>query len=242
VTSPADGAATQKAAVTVTGTSSANATVTARVNNGAAQAAVQSGADFTVTVSLATGLNTIELTATDLSNAKSNVKLTIIYNPAAINLAVTSPARDMSTDLRTLTLTGTVSSDYPPFTVGIAFEGQTFTPTVTDGAFRQELTLSEEKACAIVVTATDANAHTSEVQRNVIFSMTASGDVNGDGKVDIADALLAMKASVNLVTPTADELKRGDVAPLVNGVPQPDGKIDIEDAMLILRKAVGLDW
>jgi predicted outer membrane repeat protein len=242
VTYPPDGITTQQESITVTGTFSANTTVTARVNGGSAQTAVQSGADFTVTVSLATGMNTIELTATDFSNARSSVKLTIIYNPAGINLAITSPARDMSTDLRTFTLTGTVSSDHPPVGVSIAFEGETYTPQVTGGAFRQELSLTAEKSFPIVVTATDANARIAVAQRNVIFSMTASGDMNGDGVVDIADALLAMKASVNLMTPTADELKWGDVAPLVNGVPEPDGKIDIEDAMLILRKAAGLTW
>jgi len=79
-------------------------------------------------------------------------------------------------------------------------------------------------------------------QRNVIYSLAASGDMNGDGQVGIADALMALRASVNLVTPTADELKRGDVAPLLHGVPEPDGKIYINDALLILRKAVGLNW
>jgi hypothetical protein len=69
-----------------------------------------------------------------------------------------------------------------------------------------------------------------------------SGDINGDGIVDIVDALLALKTGVGLVQLSAVEIFRGDVGPLLNSVAVGDGRIDIEDAMLILRKAVGLGW
>ncbi|QEM69196.1 hypothetical protein FO488_14185 [Geobacter sp. FeAm09] len=69
-----------------------------------------------------------------------------------------------------------------------------------------------------------------------------SGDINGDGAVDVIDALLALKASAGLVQLSAPEVTRGDVGPLVNGVPVGDNRIDIEDTVLILRKAVGLGW
>lgn len=243
ITSPADGITTAQTSITVTGTASANTTVTMSVNGGAAQSVPLNGTDFTINnVTLAVGMNTIELTATDMSNAKSSVKLTIISNPAAPDLAITNPAQDLLTDLKALTLTGTVLSSTPSVTVSIAFNGQTFTPTVTTGAFQQDLTLTAEKAYAIIVTATDANTRSSVAQRNVIYSLTATGDVDGNGVVDVVDALMALQASVNLITLTADQLKRGDVAPLVHGVTEPDGKIDIDDAMLILRKAVWLPW
>lgn len=65
------------------------------------------------------------------------------------------------------------------------------------------------------------------------------GDINGDGKVDLADALLAMQMAVGTVQPTSDQLARGDVAPLVNGKPSPDGKINTADAVVILQKIIG---
>jgi len=69
------------------------------------------------------------------------------------------------------------------------------------------------------------------------------GDLNGDGKVDIADALRALQIAVGLITPTAYDLSQGDVGPLVNGKPAADGKIDISDVVLILQKSVGLvNW
>jgi hypothetical protein len=58
--------------------------------------------------------------------------------------------------------------------------------------------------------------------------------------VTIADALRALRIATGLITPTANDLAHGDVAPLVNSVPQPDGKIDIGDVIVILRKSVGL--
>jgi hypothetical protein len=68
----------------------------------------------------------------------------------------------------------------------------------------------------------------------------ASGDLNGDGKVDIADALKALQASVGMVTLTTQERSRGDVAPLVAAKPRPDGIIDIGDALVIMKKVLGL--
>jgi hypothetical protein len=243
VTSPTDGITTSRTFITVTGTSSA-ATVEARVNGGAPQTAGNTDEIFTVNVYPATGMNTIEVTAIDSTSGLANsVKLTVFGTQSAPDLTVASPANDLVTSDPALTLTGTASSSTsPPVTVSIAFDGRTFTPDATGGAFRQQLTMSAEKTYDIVVTATDASSNASTARRNVIYSLTTSGDMNGDGKVDIVDALLGMKATVNLTTPTADQMRRGDVAPLVSGVSAPDGKIDIDDAILILRKAVGLDW
>ena len=69
-----------------------------------------------------------------------------------------------------------------------------------------------------------------------------TGDINGDGRVDIIDALLALKSGIGLVALNAQERFRGDVGPLVNNVAVGNGKIDIEDTILILRKAIGLGW
>jgi len=75
---------------------------------------------------------------------------------------------------------------------------------------------------------------------DISTSTLPSGDVNGDGKVDIADALLAMQISVGSVTVTSVHLKNGDVAPFVGAKPVPDGAITVADTFMILRKVVGL--
>jgi hypothetical protein len=42
-----------------------------------------------------------------------------------------------------------------------------------------------------------------------------------------------------MATLTPVQLKNVDVAPLVNGKPQPNGKIDLGDALVILQKVIG---
>ena len=73
-----------------------------------------------------------------------------------------------------------------------------------------------------------------------LVKQTRSGDLNGDHVIDTSDALRALRIAAGLVAPTANDLAYGDVAPIVNGVPQPDGRIDIGDVVVILRRAVGL--
>src|SRR6185369_822609 len=67
-----------------------------------------------------------------------------------------------------------------------------------------------------------------------------NGSVTGSGKVEIKDAMKALKISLALDAPTPETMLRGDVAPVVNGVPRPDGVINGADIVFILEKSVGL--
>ncbi len=58
------------------------------------------------------------------------------------------------------------------------------------------------------------------------------GDVDLDGDVDVADAILALRYVMNLIDLSDAQLAQGDV----NG----DGAVSIDDAILILRIAMGL--
>ena len=69
---------------------------------------------------------------------------------------------------------------------------------------------------------------------------TPDGDVNGDGKVDAADLLMAMRILTGQYIPSATEQSRWDVAPLVNGVPVPNGQNDVGDYVVLLRKVTGV--
>jgi hypothetical protein len=68
------------------------------------------------------------------------------------------------------------------------------------------------------------------------------GDINGDGTVNVADVILAMRAATNLITLDVGQLARGNVAPLVNGIPQalPTDPFDTADVLLIQGKALGV--
>jgi len=68
------------------------------------------------------------------------------------------------------------------------------------------------------------------------------GDINDDRVVDTADVLIASRAVLGLVTLSEAELARGNVAPLVNGTPQPvtNNPLNAPDLLLIERKALGV--
>jgi hypothetical protein len=87
---------------------------------------------------------------------------------------------------------------------------------------------------------TDGTTNVCRYGASPLTKNNSSGDVNGDGIVDIADALRALRIADGMIQPTSADISHADVAPIVNGVPQPDGIIDIRDVVVILRKAVGL--
>jgi hypothetical protein len=78
-----------------------------------------------------------------------------------------------------------------------------------------------------------------EVDVNFI-TVIPDGDVNADGNVNAADVLLAVQVALGSRNPTPEQFGHGDVAPLVDGVPDPDGLFDLRDVMVITRKAQGL--
>ena|GEM_PF-2871650 len=65
------------------------------------------------------------------------------------------------------------------------------------------------------------------------------GDVDGDGLVDVADLLIAMQILNGQYIPTQAEQNRWDVAPLVNGSPQPDGQNTLGDYVVLQQKVIG---
>lgn len=73
-----------------------------------------------------------------------------------------------------------------------------------------------------------------------VLNNTILGDINGDKKIDIIDALMALRFAVSLVHPTSYQLTCGDVSPVANNISTPDGKIDITDALSILKAAIEL--
>lgn len=68
---------------------------------------------------------------------------------------------------------------------------------------------------------------------------SASGDIDGDDKVDVVDVLLGFRILSGDLEADTNQLLRGDVAPLVGGVPAPDGQFNAADVSLIMGKASG---
>jgi hypothetical protein len=88
-----------------------------------------------------------------------------------------------------------------------------------------------------LVIAEDASGNRSETSIELIFGTPGSvahrGDINGDGKVTISDATIALRIAVGLEKASDYQMKSGDL----NG----NGKIDVSDVTKILRAAVGIE-
>jgi [NiFe] hydrogenase small subunit len=243
IDTPADNSMTDKTSITVSGmVDEPVQSVTVAINDGSPLLATLDGAAFSVVVGLVgNASNTIRITATDLAGNESSVTRTVTADPAAPALAITEPGQDTRTTRNSITVSGTATSNFGPVSVVMTAGGETFYPTLSGGNFIQEIAIADETTLPVKVTATDLFGNRSEVTRLIIRS---TPDLNNDGTVDIADALKALRVSVGLEPqPTGGLLFRGDVAPMLNGMPAPDGRIDVGDALVILRKVVGLaNW
>ncbi len=74
------------------------------------------------------------------------------------------------------------------------------------------------------------------VTASFIAAPAVKGDLNSDGLVTIADALVAMRITAGLITPTAGQIAAAPIGAAY-------GKINIADVVAILQKTVGLvNW
>ncbi len=221
------------------------------------------GATRTVTISGTTGDGTLGIsvaagTATDLagnSAAAAGPSTTFIVDNAGPTVTISSPSQSAVfrhggpvtftatySGADTITLyagnillnaTGTANG-----TIAVTGAGGT-TRTITISNITGDGTLGLSISANTARDATGNNA--SAAGPSATFTVDSSaGDLNGDNTVDMTDALKALRIAAGIEAPTASELVRGDVAPLVNGVPHPDGKIDINDVVVLLKMAAGL--
>ncbi len=160
----------------------------------------------------------------------------VLRNSGTVTFTVTYSNADaitLSTANILLNTTGTANG-----TVSVAGTGST-TRTVTISGLSGEGTLGLSISANTARDATGNNALAAGPSATFAVNSNA-GDLNGDGIVDMTDALKALRIAVGIDTQTASELIRGDVAPLVNGAPHPDGKFDINDVVVLLKMAAGL--
>ena len=84
-----------------------------------------------------------------------------------------------------------------------------------------------------------ARAHDSagNVKQSATVSVTVNNQVNRP--LTLSDALIALQIGSGKITPTAGQIARLDVAPVVNGVSVPNGVVDTGDAIVLLSKILG---
>ena len=71
-----------------------------------------------------------------------------------------------------------------------------------------------------------------ELEYDFALEEIAFGDVNGDGRVNVADAIFLLRSIVGLVTLEPSQFSAADV--------NLDGEVNVADAIVILRYIVGL--
>lgn len=147
--------------------------------------------------------------------------------------AVAISGGDVTINVPTRALAGTVEEGGE---VTVALNGGTPAAAVVSGAtWSYTVTALAAGANNVTVTARDFSENPATAAIGITY-VIPDGKLTGGDAVTVADALTALRIAVEVIVPSADQLLRGDVAPLG----APDGRINIADALLILRKSVGL--
>jgi hypothetical protein len=172
IATPADNMNTKQSWIDVTGTVDDQSTVTLEVDAANPMAALMNDNNFSLTVGLVYGINTVEVTATDFASNISRVKRTVTFDDQNPSLSVTYPAQDIKTNQSTITIRGEVT-DLNVVTITVTMDGNIYTPVVTSGRFEQTVTFTEGKTYQIYVKAVDEAGNETLVQRNVVYDITA---------------------------------------------------------------------
>lgn len=166
ITAPVDNSYTLNNVVTITGSVDKSATVKV-----AGVPAAIDGNNWSATVALLAGVNTIEITATDLSGNNSSVKRTITLDAAKPELAVVSPAQDIAVNVPNVQISGTVS-DGTAVAVDYSVNGTSVPATVNGGVYSFNIDFAAEGNYPVTITAKDAAGNSSTIVRTVIYDKT----------------------------------------------------------------------
>jgi flagellar hook assembly protein FlgD len=172
ITSPADNMKTKQTPINITGSVDDESRVTVSLNGDSPVPAVMNRTDFSLPIEPVYGINTIEVTATDLAGNTSTEKRTVVFDDRDPSLSITDPPQDIKTNQSGMIVKGE-TSDITAITITLMMDGNTYTPVVTDGKFEQPVTFTSEKTYQIYVTATNEVGNETMVQRNIVYDITS---------------------------------------------------------------------
>ena len=219
ITAPAQDMATASSFNTVIGTSFPGASISATVNGVAVQTSISDNGAFSITLPTlaAPGSYAVNVTAADPFGAVSSTMRTLIYDPTVpvLSVASTTPIK--------LSSTGGIL-------IAKDKNGPVLIGSVSGGVSTLDLSGASYDPTTLNIYALTPAGISSR-----------NGDINSDGKLDIVDALKALRISVGLDSPaTFQQMLNGDVGPLENNEPTVDSQMNLSDALVILRKVIGL--
>ncbi|WP_052263371.1 Ig-like domain-containing protein [Geobacter pickeringii] len=200
------------------------------------------------TASATNGAHTLTAMAYDAAgnSAQSTaVQITVFNDTIAPTVAITAPASS-STVTGSVKVTATATDNVGVSKVEFYINGALRASAIASPyTYTWDTTKEVNGTSAVMVKAYDAAGNVSSQSASVTVSNVKiarkKGDVNNDGVVNVADAIMLLKQVTSGAPLTTDMATYGDVAPLDStGKPVGDGKVDISDVILVLRYAVGL--
>lgn len=159
VTSPPDITLTKEGTAVLTGTAEPGYTITV---NGAP--AILNGLGWSSTVNLNSGLNTVNVAASDSQGNSHLLKRTII-STAAPEIQLTAPGSDIAVKETSIVIGGTTE---PGTTVTYTYNGRTTSVPVINGVFTSTINFDTEGTYPVILTATDASGLSSSIVRTII--------------------------------------------------------------------------
>lgn len=219
ITSPARDIGTINGQLTVNGTAATGSNITATVNGVPATVTVNADGTFSVNAQFTVpGTYNIAVTAIDSNGSASTSIRSIVYDPTVPQLTV------VSQNPLQLSYSGGI-----PYVMDLS--GRYLASTIKPGNIIDLTGIAAPETLNIFILSR------AEVS-------TRNGDINLDGKVDIADALKAIRIALGLdpFDRRFAQLLRGDVGPIIGHLPTPDGRISLSDVIAIMEQVVGLPW
>ncbi|HEY3308715.1 MAG TPA: hypothetical protein VGJ93_09695 [Desulfuromonadaceae bacterium] len=246
ITSPPQDLALKSPGMTIKGLVGDNTgikSIKATINGIDRQVALKNGefslfADFT-----AEGPYAIAVSVTDMAGNTTTVVRTIVYDitPPSLTVEPVTVAYPVQISGSVEAGASIVVKDAAGISGRVTIAGQKWTADFSGRVY---------DPATLVAQATDPAGNVS-INR-ISFPVTTGGgdpasqpeviygDIDGDGAVTLADAMVVLRLVVLNEVPTKQQLLHGDVGPLLDGKVNPKGKLDIVDVVLILRKAMGL--
>ena len=132
---------------------------------------------WSANLELVPGINTIEITATDLYGNESVVKRTVTLDMDRPELAITNPGQDASINVPTINIAGTVS-DNNTTDLTYSLNGVTTTVPVVSGVFEFKVDFLQEGLYPIIVTATDVAGNKTISTRTLLYELAKKNNGN----------------------------------------------------------------